>query len=1045
MKPLQLTLINFGPYEHETIDFTKLAGASVFLISGKTGSGKTTIFDAITFALYGESATDDRSAQSLRSDFADPRVPTEVDLTFEHQGTVYQVNRQPKQTLDKKRGTGQKTYESTGKLAIFDDQGKKQQEITKMRDINIKLRDVLQIGPKQFVQIVLLPQGDFRRFLVASSTDKETVLRKIFRTQLYQRWGDALKDMLKAQKAKIKTANNAIEQDLKQVQWMDAPADIANQPVSDQIAVLTAQQVQATAALKDIQKQQLTAQTNYETANTQLSNDARMNDQIMGLERQKQQQITLQSQQDQYRQLQQQIEHLTWANTLKPQYDRLQEFQADVEADQEQLTTILGAINRSSKRQADQQATQQQLQRQQSSQDQRLHDQTILVRQRPAFQKVAALKDQLTSAQTTFAKINDHLTAQKQQIADLNQRSNQLAEKLAERPAISDSLAQLRQTGEWLLNAKKQVDQLTDRQTGIQQLTEQINRDSKRLDDLAVQVTSQQTAYDQLRNTWLSNQIANLVDQLAPGTPCPVCGSRTHPSPAQVANLPQVSDIQIKQAEQQLQTIKSRQAGASSKLSEENKHLSDQKQRLEQDFAALLTEFKQREVANEETQSLPALSQLVANQLADNQNQQQLLDKQLSDLKRKAEQQETIQQQLETSQKQVDQLQADYQDAQSACQKYQVQLNDVQESLPADFANLQELDDHLAELKRLSADFDQAVSDNRQALQNAAAELATANGKKVTLNRSMADTKNKIAKIQNALTTAINQQFHTTDWHILQELLSQLDTLDKKQAQLVDYQDQLKNVAAAITTYQKIIGDHQPVDLDAKKARVAQLAAIRDELTDRYSKAHDVALFNNDRLKRIKQNDAAIHDQLEQTTELEQLVQTVSGDSDAKLGLERYVLRAELIEILQVANEHLKQLSSGRYFLQLHKEAGTYQKDTGLEIDVYDDNVGQTRSVHTLSGGESFIAALSLALALGEVIQNESGGISIDTLFVDEGFGSLDQESLAMAMGALENIESNSRMIGIISHVTMLQESIPYQIKVQAQGQGKSTTSVIRP
>ena len=199
-------------------------------------------------------------------------------------------------------------------------------------------------------------------------------------------------------------------------------------------------------------------------------------------------------------------------------------------------------------------------------------------------------------------------------------------------------------------------------------------------------------------------------------------------------------------------------------------------------------------------------------------------------------------------------------------------------------------------------------------------------------------------------------------------------------------------------TYQKIIGDHQPVDLDAKKARVAQLAAIRDELTDRYSKAHDVALFNNDRLKRIKQNDAAIHDQLEQTTELEQLVQTVSGDSDAKLGLERYVLRAELIEILQVANEHLKQLSSGRYFLQLHKEAGTYQKDTGLEIDVYDDNVGQTRSVHTLSGGESFIAALSLAL-----------------------------------------------MIGIISHVTMLQESIPYQIKVQAQGQGKSTTSVIRP
>ncbi|GAF38450.1 exonuclease SbcC [Agrilactobacillus composti DSM 18527 = JCM 14202] len=163
------------------------------------------------------------------------------------------------------------------------------------------------------------------------------------------------------------------------------------------------------------------------------------------------------------------------------------------------------------------------------------------------------------------------------------------------------------------------------------------------------------------------------------------------------------------------------------------------------------------------------------------------------------------------------------------------------------------------------------------------------------------------------------------------------------------------------------------------------------------------------------------------------------------MSLERYVLREYLLEILNVANAHLNQLSAGRYYLQLHKEVGTYQKNTGLEIDVYDDNVGKARSVHTLSGGESFIAALSLALALGEVIQNKAGGISIDTLFIDEGFGSLDQDALGMAMDALEHIEGDHRMIGIISHVAALKEQIPYQIQVSTAGQGKSHVKLILP
>ncbi|MBA1394104.1 SMC family ATPase, partial [Lactobacillus sp. XV13L] len=232
------------------------------------------------------------------------------------------------------------------------------------------------------------------------------------------------------------------------------------------------------------------------------------------------------------------------------------------------------------------------------------------------------------------------------------------------------------------------------------------------------------------------------------------------------------------------------------------------------------------------------------------------------------------------------------------------------------------------------------------------------------------------------------------------------------------YQQQLTQVQAQISELQKIIGNRSPGDIQEQTQKVATLQQDLQAARERYHDWRDQMNLNDDHLQTILTNWQHLANQQADINELELLVDTVNGRGDNKLGLERYVLRSQLVEILQVANEHLQQLSSGRYFLILHKEMGTFQKNTGLEIDVYDDNVGQTRSVHTLSGGESFIAALSLALALGEVIQNESGGIKIDTLFIDEGFGSLDQDSLATALTALQNIESSSRMIGIISHVS---------------------------
>lgn len=428
-----------------------------------------------------------------------------------------------------------------------------------------------------------------------------------------------------------------------------------------------------------------------------------------------------------------------------------------------------------------------------------------------------------------------------------------------------------------------------------------------------------------------------------------------------------------------------------------------------------------------------------------NLRERHVIQKQQDDLKAEQEKQVHIKQDLDQLMPQVDQLKADYQNAQSTQQKYDVQLDDVAHRLPSEFSDLASLDQHLGKLQQAIADYDQAVETNRNQLEDTKRTLAASQATEISLKKQIDHTREKIDTIQNDITAAVLKKFGTKSWDMLEKSVKNVSQLADLQKQIDHYQDQLKNVAASISTYEKIVGEHKLVDLKEEQTQLAQLVQARDQLQDQYDEKYRQTLINDELLKRVKKNDHAIHDQQETINQLQLLVETVNGSGDAKLGLERYVLQAQLKEILKVANQHLKQLSSGRYAMQLHKEAGAYQKNTGLEIDVYDDNVGQLRSVHTLSGGESFIAALSLALALGEVIQNESGGISIDTLFVDEGFGSLDQESLSMAMAALENIESHNRMIGIISHVTMLQERIPYQIQVQTEGQGKSRTKIVAP
>lgn len=1042
MKPLNLHLKNFGPYEDETLNFTELNESPIFLISGNTGSGKTTIFDAITFALYGQGITDDRDPASLRSDFATYDSPTQVDLVFEHQGITYKISRQPDQILNKKRGEGQKKYTATGVLDIFEN-GKKVDEITKIVKINLKIKEILQLSRKQFVQIVLLPQGDFQEFLAASSDQKEKLLRNIFHTSLYSKWGEVLNEQLHDLANNSKGWQNNIKARLAQIKWVAAPKEITEENTETQLETLKLQQKHAAAELSELEDQVATLQNQYDFKNRQLAAQKTTNDRIAKLDDLKQQQAKLKAGQPEYEKLKQQFISLSWAKDLKPQYDQFQDKQSAFIRYQTCIQKNQADLTKSSAQKKELETVKQQLAGQENEQKKFRAQTVILTSQRRSFAKRDQLQAEVGLAEKEVAQVKQNLAANQGQAAQLAQRISTLETEIAARPAVSDQLSQIKQKIQTLKNLQDKLKALLELDHENADLQAQVKKMAGKL-KAAQKITKQcQNRYDDLNEIRLKNEISRLVAQLKPGTPCPVCGSSNHPAPAHLNIRETVTDVQLKSAAQKLTQANKNQADYQAQLGSLQEQLERQTQNYSQlraDLAAKINVAFHLNLKSDD--NIDVLTTKLTELQHETSSAADKTTQQIEHLQSQASQLDDTKQKYQAVQQITDNLNSQLIAATTELASKKGLLQELEHNLPQDFADLKSLDEHLTKLQHLIAVYNDQVTKNNTDLNQITTHIASLNAQQKDLTQEKDNVQKSLAALQEKLTTAILQQFGSKDWQQFENLLTQLDQIQLLQKRLTEYQDAVKQVDNKIHLYQQEIGNQQYVDLHQEMAAINDLSGKIAGLRQKYNAQHEQVALNQSLLQEITTNFAKIQEQGAKITQLSKLVDAINGKNANKLGLERYVLRAELAEILQVANQHLKELSSGRYLLKLHSQPGSYQKNTGLEIDVFDGDVGQQRNVHTLSGGESFIVALSLAFDLGEVIQNEAGGISIDTLFVDEGFGTLDQNSLETAMAALQSIESSDRTIGIISHVQMLQQTIPCQLRVKAIGEGKSKTKV---
>ena len=1033
MQPRTLVLQNFGPFIHETIDFSLFEDGGLFLISGKTGAGKTTIFDSMTYALFGETSGQQRSGKEMRSLFASPDEVTKVAFTFEYQGLFYEVERTPEQTLRKKRGEGTTNQASKVVLTIFDREMKEQRQLTKRTEVDTFIKDLLQLDAKQFFQVMLLPQGEFRNFLIASSADKEKLLRNLFGTSLYQRLTDWLSELFKNKNKELDKKQQQMQALGENFIWLDQK--IESPTLQEQ---LTHWQNELTAFAVAIEQNEKIAQNLK--AEVSISEKAFYEGQQL-VEQKKAYDERVKA----FKELEQQqsmIDQLRAEVLFLSQLEKDQPLLVQVDQTRQQLRTEKQAVDELK------QALSEVEIRLKEWQDHRaFHEQEVLrlkdlhlanerfTRLFPLTEQVTQLETEIATSQqaiSTFKQSAESLTQQLEQVKiDLDQLNEQLEEKqqLQQEELLLTSLEN--QVERWN-ETTQEITKIKQSQAETQVLLEEAQQ---LLAKKEAKATAQEQVFKQVQSEYAKLQIEIWRQKLLPGEPCQICGSLEHPYLEATSHLLEdatpVTQEQVEQEEilwQQLKEQVIKQQMAMQKLSLANEALLEQSTKQAQiqlelsqtiqtrlPFTAEQTPQMAFEARQLDFQQAVARFEQLEQQVANCQiTQADLLEKQAVNL---AQQQQAA---------------ADYLQQQTRLESLVEQVEGLTRAEV--LAQQAQTQAQITELETSITEYEQQGQGLQHQQVTYTERLAAKQAQVTTLEQQLVEQEQAVEAICAHYGQAVDEA-------MLRQRLVELVDLPQQVAQVTAYDQQHQFLSQRLAEEAKFATLVLP-DMVHLEEKYQSDQAKSEEHQQLYFQQLSDYKRNQSLLAELEQHWQANQIALEELAQLQQLAETMKGSNSERLSIERYVLQSFLVEVLEVANQRLSKLTRNRYQFLLAEDKGSYRNSTGLEINIYDDNAGTSRRAQTLSGGESFIAALALALSLADVIQQRSGGIAIEALFIDEGFGSLDEESLEMAMQALEMIEQEGRLIGIISHVSELKHRVLQQLIVETNGSGQSHTNI---
>ena len=997
MKPIRLELKEFGPYKNEIIEWDKIINEPIFLITGKTGSGKSTLFDAISYALYNKT-TGGKDIASLRTKTALDKDKTQVNFDFELSGKKYRIER----TLAYLKA-GNKNLTS-GKVALMQYNDEKLEVIaSKEQEVKEKVEELIGLDDKQFCQIIILPQGKFKEFLLSKSSEKKETLRSLFNTYFYQQFVEQLQEQSK----KLDSSHKQKEKELiTRFEQFDIEEELTkfeylkDENFEEILNIIQSQE----ETIKIEKKELLKLEHSFSKEKENFIELSKLNDKFTQLKNNKLELEELSGKEDYYGKLKLEVEKLKELqkskdkiieySTLLNRLSQLRRLEKDLLIDTEKYKLDL-ENNKKLELELNKQK----------------NDIEVLRKETIDYKFFYNNLNELNSAKTNieiYRKTLEDLTLKKETYKELDSSlkvaKESYLENIEEKNILESSIGKLKLE---VLKKEQDVEKLEEYNNKLSEVNDKsvkLTIDKKQLEELEVEKKKLEQEVELLNKNKEQEILNDFLLKLHEGDDCPLCKQK-------IEHLPEISDIAVvdesieKSLQKvnkdiiQLETLIKKDEEEIGKISTFLKNLEDTINfKAKEELSQLEDELKGENI------KLTDISKVI-----------KISEDKIKGLNRE------IEELLELF-KNEDDIKQNHLEAKNKIEQFEKNVK----------IELDIFADYYEKIQSQVKDFDNTCN----ALQNNSSELLVRKTKLETEQKNNKENLLEVSKriesiIDNFTKSKLNKYYITLE--MAEENIVELNNLEEFESQINKFEDAKKIIVNSIEKLEEELEELEQPDLEEGQQK---LKNIESQVNDFIEK---VAILNT-RLENNKKLYDKIHSEyinlLESSKEIREIIafsDVVSGKTENRKSLETYVQGYYLDLILVAGTKRLLQMTNDRYRFVRRDEKSKGGGLQGLEIEIHDIYLNSTRIISSLSGGELFLASLALALGLAEVIQNESGGISLETIFIDEGFGSLDAETLDIALTTLIDLQSYGRNIGIISHVSELKERIRPKVEVYSK------------
>jgi len=1034
MKPIKLRFQAFGPFvEEQEIDFSRLDNNGIFLITGPTGAGKTSIFDAICFALYGKGSMEERKETNIRSDFVDGDTKTYVQFEFLLKDKRIEIYRSPsydKSSNDRKKSTRQgpqawiKIYQGE---SIVEESGN--DKVTK------KVEECLNLNYQQFRQIVMLPQGEFRRFILADSNEREVIFKKIFDISIYEKFEEKIDAMYKEIKQSLENNKNEVKIIAKgiPIESEEFQSIIRNESVNptEVIKYINQEIEQINELVEEIKIQKTENQDILKNLEEQLRKVKRDNELIEKKEVIQKELNELLKQSEIVKQKEEFLKKLDKVEKIIPYEEKWINVSKDLEDKQSQLEKMKEELSKKEK-------VQEKIEKQfhQLEED---------------YQKISLRNKEIEELNEKLESLKNY----EQLDQEFQKLSKQLGKKNEELSKIEDEIFQNKETfenNEQYINANEDINieilerNLNDIANSIKSCNDLINEYLKFTDiakryrkiqkaknEIEQLIKSLRDELDRKTHEIIINQAYRLAETLEEGKPCPVCGSIVHPAPAKsegkIVTEKEIEDLnkKIERAEKERNEIVDKYDNIKKDYdATESRVMTDYKRICEE---LRLEQKEQAEIKSHIENIIKNLQEKLKIQQKEYREKKDIVNKIKSlkeNNKKIKESLDILQEKKEVLKKEINELELN-----------KWQINTKKETIieHLEGKTLKDIERDIEEknrfVKNTSLNYEKIKSDNESNLK----EINSLKGKISNITDDITQLTHKVNQSEEMLNKMI-RDMELVNYENYKSLKDELYLKDQLKEEIEMYNLELQKKKNLFEEYERSAKNIERIDESPLVKEINEMKEKNERLI-----RNETSLENKKTsLKTTKLEMEKLQKEIQKIEKeynvILNLKNVSKGDNDSKVSLTKYVLTYYFEKIIIHANQRLMKLTNNRYEMRRATEVLDRRKNEGLEIMVLDYNTGKERHIKSLSGGESFEAALALALGLADVVQNYSGGISLDTIFIDEGFGSLDPNSLDSAIEVLLELNDSGRMVGIISHVEELKERINDKIEVIPTSEG---------